>query len=64
MALDDRLTLRITADAKEKFMTACSSAGREANSVLRELVDAFNEKRMRIKPSPNQKQLEIYDHES
>lgn len=63
MQLDDRMTIRIAKGSKKTFTKKCVKHKREATDVLREMIDAFNEGRLRITPPKDHKPLEIYDHE-
>jgi len=63
MAKNDTLNVRVNATDKKAFEDKCSSIGREYYDVVREMVTAFNEGRLRIKPTDGQKQLnkELYN---
>lgn len=60
MQLDDRMTVRISKGAKSAFVKKCAKHKRDANGVLREMIDAFNEGRLKIIPNENSDPLEIY----
>ena len=63
MALDDRLSLRIDSDVKKTFIDKCEEHSVDPNNILREMVSAFNEDRMKISVPKNQpKQLELFQH--
>ncbi len=59
--LDDVLTVRINSKTKEDFKTKAGTLNRGYQVLLREIVDAFNNDRVRIIPTDEQKKgLEIY----
>lgn len=60
MQLDERMTIRITKGSKESFIKKCEKHNREATDVLREMITAFNEGRLKIKVPKDHKPLEMY----
>ncbi len=63
MAKDETLNVRINSTEKADFMKKCSNMGEEYYDILREMVTAFNEGRLKITPTDGQKQLnqELYN---
>lgn len=61
--LDDRLDFRVNSDDKSAFMSKCSDMGASPQSLLREMVQAVNEGRLKIKVTEQQlnNKQEIYD---
>lgn len=57
MALDTFFNFRVDDTAKEGFIDKCKSIGRDHNDMLRELVTAFNEGRVRIELGDEHKKL-------
>ena len=51
------LSTRVTVDTRKKFVDKCESIG-DPSTVLREMVEAFIDDRMTIKPNRNQQTLE------
>lgn len=61
--LDDRLDMRVNKEVKQAFMDRCNKAGRQYQEVLREVMTAFNEGRLRIEVSEEQlNNLENFYH--
>lgn len=58
--LDDRLAMRINSKDKQTFQKKCDKAGRQYQEILREVIVAFNENRLRIKV-PKSKQQPMGD---
>lgn len=46
--LDDRLALRLNAKDKRAFVRKCDKSNRQYQDLLREMIVAFNEDRLRI----------------
>ena len=58
MAKDAVLFVRVEEDALNKFKVKCKPLG-EFSDVVRDIITAFNEGRLRIKPTDGQKQLNL-----
>ena len=52
------ITVRVTTDVRSRFHDKAESMGANPSEVLRELIDAFNEDRVILKPSVNRNPLE------
>lgn len=63
MGKDDSIQVRIDGEKKKFFIEKCESMGRNHADVLRELIDAFGEGRLKITPTTGQKKAmeEYYD---
>lgn len=61
--LNDRLDIRINDEDKQLFIERCDELNRQPQSLLREMVTAFNERRLRIHVSDDQlkSQQELYN---
>lgn len=61
--LNDRLDIRINDEDKHDFIDRCVELKRQPQSLLREMVVALNERRLRIHVSDDQlkSQQELYD---
>ena len=61
--LNDRLDIRINDEDKQDFIDRCAELKRQPQSLLREMVVALNERRLRIRVSNDQlkSQQELYD---
>lgn len=61
--LNDRLDIRINYEDKQDFIDRCAELKRQPQSLLREMVVALNERRLRIHVSDDQlkSQQELYD---
>ena len=59
---NERLDIRITAADKQKFLAKCEELSRTPQSLLREMVQAVNDGRLKIQVTPEQlnNQQEIY----
>ncbi len=62
MAKDGILFVRVEEDSLETFKVKCKSLG-EYSDVIRDIITAFNEGRLKIKPTDGQKKLneELYN---
>lgn len=62
-SLDARLDVRITEEDKQSFLTKCTDLARTPQSLLREMVQAVNDGRLKMVPTKEQlnTQQEIYD---
>lgn len=62
MALDDQMAFRVDSAEKNSFEATCRSANRVPADVMREIVSAFNENRLRVMvpKDKNSNQLEMY----
>ena len=60
---DTNLVVRVKSTALSDFKTKCAGMGKTFPALVREIVDAFNEGRLRIIPTPKQKEThgELYD---
>jgi hypothetical protein len=58
------LMTRVREDHLELFRKACEKIDRDPNNVVRELIHAFGEERIRIVPSEGQKKERELYHES
>jgi hypothetical protein len=60
---NQRLDIRITAADKQKFLAKCEELNRAPQSLLREMVQAVNDGRLKIQVTPEQlnNQQEIYN---
>lgn len=63
MAKGDQMQFRIVSADKTAFVKKCNSIDRDYSDLLREFVTAFNEGRLRITPTDEQKNLnkELYN---
>lgn len=61
--LSERLDVRISSEDKKQFLAKCEDLSRAPQSLLREMVQAVNEGRLKIKVTAEQlnNQQEIYD---
>ena len=61
--LNDRLDIRINDGDKQDFIDRCVELKRQPQSLLREMVVALNERRLRIQVTDDQlkSQQELYD---
>ena len=61
--LNDRLDIRINDSDKQDFIDRCAELKRQPQSLLREMVVALNERRLRIRVTDDQlkSQQELYD---
>ena len=61
-AHDDSLNVRCNKESKRKFIEKCRDMGRDHPDMIRELVDAFIDGRVKIQPTNEQQKLseEIY----
>ena len=61
--LNDRLDIRINDEDKQDFIDRCAELKRQPQSLLREMVVALNERRLRIQVTNEQlkSQQELYD---
>ena len=58
---DSVITIRIEGAKKKFFMGKCEDVSRDHADVLRELIDAFGEGRIKITPTTGQKKaMEVY----
>lgn len=55
---------RATAEQKRKFNTRCDALRRTPSDVLKEIIDAFNDGRLRIRPSRKQQEAKDDLYES
>jgi hypothetical protein len=63
MAKDETLNVRINSTEKAAFIRKCDNIDQEYYDILREMVTAFTEGRLKITPTDGQKQLnkELYN---
>lgn len=63
MSKDTMLNVRMPVADVERFKLKCERLGRPQSVVLREFVEAFNDGRLKILPTENQKEemKEMYD---
>ena len=62
--LDDRLTVRVNTAELESFRDACRNRlKRDYSDIVREMITAYNERRLHITPTPEQKESygELYN---
>jgi hypothetical protein len=61
--LDERLDIRVNSQDKQLFLVKCTDLGRSPQSLLREMVQAVNEGRLKINVTKEQlnNQQEIYN---
>lgn len=63
MSKDDALNVRINKDDKEAFLSKCKSLNRPYYDMIREMITAFNEGRLKIQVTEEQAKSnkELYD---
>lgn len=60
MGKDEALNVRIDKSDKDAFMKKCEKVGRNYSDVVREMITAFNEGRLKITQTEEQKKMEEY----
>ena len=58
---DDQIAFRIKKTEKHKFEETCHGVGRVPADMLREMINAFNDKRLKIK---RENEMEIYQNDN
>ena len=60
--IDKVVSIRVNEKEFEKFTNKCKKMGRPHQYLIRELITAFNDDRLRIKPTEDQKNVgELYN---
>lgn len=57
LKLDESLVVRVNSDELNKFKTKCEKAKKPYPNMIREIITAFNEDRINIIPTEEQKEL-------